>query len=81
MTHMPPLFGAVEDAAFGAKQKVGYQYSTMPRVIHEAEKVRDRKTINIMLWSVYYGFGNTLNDLEAVKSKFVVIDWILGKIL
>ena len=49
MTHMPPLFGAVEDAAFGAKQKVGYQYSTMPRVIHEAEKVRDRKTINIML--------------------------------
>ena len=75
MTHMPPLFGAVEDAAFGAKQKVGYQYSTMPRVIHEAEKVRDRKTINIML------FGNTLNDLEAVKSKFVVIDWILGKIL
>ena len=53
MTHMPPLFGAVEDAAFGVKQKVGYQYSTMPRVIHEAEKVRDRKTINIMLFWKY----------------------------
>ena len=70
MTHTPPLFGAVEDAAFGAKQKVGYQYSTMPRVIHEAQKVRDRKTINIMLRRL----ENSLNDLEAVKSKFVPID-------
>ena len=50
MTHMPPLFGVVDDTAFGAKQQVGYHYSTMQRVIHEAEKVRDRKTINIMVW-------------------------------
>ena len=71
VTHMPPVFGAVDDTAFGAKQKVGCQYSAMPRLIHEAEKVRDRKTINIMLRRV---FGNTLNDLEAVKSKFVPID-------
>ena len=48
-THMPPLFGAVDDADFGAKQQVGYHYSTMQRFIHEAEKVRDRKTINIMV--------------------------------
>ena len=43
MTHMPPLFGVVDDTAFGAKQEVGYQYSNMPRVFHKAEKVRDRK--------------------------------------
>ena len=50
MTHMPPVFGAVDDTAFGEKQKVGCQYSAMPRVINEAEKVSDRKTINIMAW-------------------------------
>ena len=50
MTHTPPIFGAVDDTAFGAKEQVGYQYSTMPMVIHEAEKVRDRKTINIMVY-------------------------------
>ena len=53
MTHMPPVFGAVDDTAFGAKQKVGCQYSAMPRVINQAEKVRDRKTINIIVWWVH----------------------------
>ena len=52
MSHSPPVFGAVDDTAFGAKQKVGYQYSTMPRIIHETEKVRDRKILNIIVWWV-----------------------------
>ena len=49
MTHMPPIFEGVDDTDLGAKQQVGYQYSTMQGVIHEVEKVCDRKTINIIL--------------------------------
>ena len=52
MTHMPPIFGVVDDTAFGAKQHVGYQYSTLPTVIHEAEKVRDRK--RKLIKALYY---------------------------
>ena len=72
---MLPAFGAVDVTAFGAKQKVGYQYSAMPKVIKEAEKVRHRKTINIIVhWQFRIGFGNTLNDLEPVKCKCILID-------